>query len=90
MVVLVERLLQITPCQDQAVAVVGEKVVRGTDWYIGNWVVRRVYRQRRRIGLGRGGRREYKLGPSLVERAATRCMVGRYFWRRGWAGWKGR
>ena len=26
MVVLVERLLQITPCQDQAVAVVGEKV----------------------------------------------------------------
>ena len=33
--------------------------------------------------------REYKLGPSLVERAATRCMVGRYFRIRGWAGWKG-
>ena len=39
MVVLVERLLQITPCQDQAVAVVGEKVVGGSDWNTGNWVV---------------------------------------------------
>ena len=55
MVVLVERLLQIIPCQDRAVAVVGEKVVRGTDWYIGNWVVRRVYRQRRRLESDEAG-----------------------------------
>ena len=55
MVVLVERLLQITPCQDQAVAVVGERVVGGTDWYTGNWVVRRVYRQRRRLESDEAG-----------------------------------
>ena len=34
---------------DTGLTVAGEKVVGGTDWYTGNWVVRRVYRQRRRL-----------------------------------------
>ena len=33
----------------------GEKVVGGTDWYTGNWVVRRVYRQRRRLESDEAG-----------------------------------